>query len=298
VFINVLKPSRLLRRVFLIVPSRSDFHFSFFGCLVAGTAGCSKSSPQDALTVAAERGDGVSQYTLGSRFYKESGPVDRADAAAALKWFRRAAEQGYGPAEARLGSMYRQGRGVNQDYTGAARWLRKASAQGNRLARRELSEMYRLGEIPKSKRWTEAELAEAKNRRQRMRWVLLGLFVAVLLLFTFGLLALQTNTLTGWKRVVVAFFIHCVGIALLLNTLNTYTLELFLSNCSANFLAVHCVAGNPRLQGLVDWLTNWQMINLIFRFMAMVGLVLDALSLWYVWYLFQRFFRRGKEIRP
>jgi hypothetical protein len=189
--------------------------------------------------------------------------------------------------------MYRDGRGVTPDYQEAARWFRKAIVHGNRFAREQLADMYRSGELQQPKQLTDADRARARTLRHLTLQALVVLLIAVLLLFTFGLLTLQNGTLTGWKRAATVVFVHCVGIVLVLNTLNTYTLELFLSKCGSAWLNVHCVAPNPRFQGLVDWLTAWQMINLIARFMVIIGLLLDVLSGWYVWYLLRPLFKRG-----
>ncbi len=64
------------------------------------------------------------------------------DYAEALKWYRKAAEQGDAKAQYDLGSMYGTGRGVTQDYAEAARWYRKAAEQGNAKAQYHLGSMY------------------------------------------------------------------------------------------------------------------------------------------------------------
>jgi TPR repeat protein len=48
----------------------------------------------------------------------------------AVKWFRLAAEQGYGPAQGKLGIMYDNGMGVPQDYVQAYAWYNLAIANG------------------------------------------------------------------------------------------------------------------------------------------------------------------------
>jgi TPR repeat protein len=52
------------------------------------------------------------------------------DYAEAATWYRKAAEQGYAPAQCKLGTMYSQGHGVTQDYAEAMKWYRKAAEQG------------------------------------------------------------------------------------------------------------------------------------------------------------------------
>ena len=56
-------------------------------------------------------------------------PWRREDYAEALKWYRKAAEQGYPLAQSNLGGMYANGLGVAQDYTEAVDWYRKAAEQ-------------------------------------------------------------------------------------------------------------------------------------------------------------------------
>ena len=44
--------------------------------------------------------------------------------AEAVKWYRKAAEQGYAEAQFNLGVMYETGEGVAQDYAEALKWYR------------------------------------------------------------------------------------------------------------------------------------------------------------------------------
>jgi TPR repeat protein len=48
----------------------------------------------------------------------------------AIRWGRKAADQGYAKAQFNLASMYYYGQGVPQDYSEAIRWHRKAADQG------------------------------------------------------------------------------------------------------------------------------------------------------------------------
>lgn len=56
----------------------------------------------------------------------------------AVKWFRKAAEQGFATAQSNLGWMYEKGRGVPQDDKEAIKWYRKAADQGNKFAAERL----------------------------------------------------------------------------------------------------------------------------------------------------------------
>jgi len=63
----------------------------------------------------------------------------------ALKWYRKAAEQGHPRAQRNLGSLYEAGRGVVADAAVAARWYRAAALQGDAYAQFRLGRMYHEG---------------------------------------------------------------------------------------------------------------------------------------------------------
>ena len=68
----------------------------------------------------------------------------------AMKWYRKAAEQGYADAQFNISKMYYKGDGVSQDYAEAAKWYRKAAEQGHDWAQYNLGWMYFCGEgVPK-----------------------------------------------------------------------------------------------------------------------------------------------------
>lgn len=89
-------------------------------------------------------GEPVSQRKTKIRQDFESGEhsYEQGDYAAALKWYRRAAEQGYALAQANLGSMYFDGQGVPQDFQEALKWYRKAADQGLASAQFNLGVLY------------------------------------------------------------------------------------------------------------------------------------------------------------
>ena len=66
--------------------------------------------------------------------------------AEAVRWFRKAAEQGDAWAQNNLGYAYRLGWGVPEDDAEAVRWYRKAAAQGHADAQNNLGVMYKSGE--------------------------------------------------------------------------------------------------------------------------------------------------------
>jgi TPR repeat protein len=80
---------------------------------------------------AAEQGDADAQTYLG-RHYNGEGVLQ--DYAEAVKWLRKAAEQGDEEAQNNLGWMYEKGNGVLQDRIAAHMWLNIATANGNKNA--------------------------------------------------------------------------------------------------------------------------------------------------------------------
>ena len=63
----------------------------------------------------------------------------------ALKWYRKAANQGDARAQYNLGLVYTDGQGVAQDYAEAANWYRLAAGQGHFIAQYNLGLMYADG---------------------------------------------------------------------------------------------------------------------------------------------------------
>ena len=81
----------------------------------------------------------------GVQFYTGIGR-DARDSAAAAAAFRRAAEQGFAPAQYAYAICLRHGRGVEQDAAEAVRWYRAAAAQGYAPAQTSLGVCYERGE--------------------------------------------------------------------------------------------------------------------------------------------------------
>jgi TPR repeat protein len=121
---------------------------------------------------AAEQGNAAAQYNLGVCYSdgdvvaKHPDPVDvivswglstlgmgsvGKDAAEAVKWFRKAAEQGNADAQNKLGCCYEEGSGAKKDLAEAAKWYRKAAEQGNAYAQHNLGVCYKSGTgVPKN----------------------------------------------------------------------------------------------------------------------------------------------------
>ena len=60
------------------------------------------------------------------------------DYAEAVKWYRKAAEQGYTYAQYNLGYCYAKGQGASLDYSEAVKWYKKAAEQGDARAQNML----------------------------------------------------------------------------------------------------------------------------------------------------------------
>jgi uncharacterized protein len=103
---------------------------------------------------AAEKGVAEAQFWLGVAFDQHLwfGVTDEQEA---LKWFRRAAEQGNPDAEDELGVRYQDGDGIEQNYIQAAYWFRKAAEHvpnlgGAGQGRNNLGNLYMEGHgVPK-----------------------------------------------------------------------------------------------------------------------------------------------------
>ncbi len=93
---------------------------------------------------AAEQGHATAQYNLGCMYNLGEGV--REDDSEAVKWYRKAAEQGNSWAQYILGNMYYDGEGVEKDKSEAVKWYRKAAEQGNAVAQNWLGFMYYNGD--------------------------------------------------------------------------------------------------------------------------------------------------------
>jgi tetratricopeptide (TPR) repeat protein len=82
---------------------------------------------------ATEQGYAEGQNNLGFCYWSGQGVLT--DYTEAVKWYRKAAEQGHAGAQHNLGVCYAQGQGVMKDYVEAYKWLSLASAQGNENAK-------------------------------------------------------------------------------------------------------------------------------------------------------------------
>ncbi len=101
----------------------------------------------------AEQGDAKPQNALGV-LYRDGKGVPQ-DFREALRWFRLAAEQGHVGGQYNLGMMNENGRGVPQDYIQAHMWVILAAAQRHENARRARDRL--------AARMTPAQLADSQR---------------------------------------------------------------------------------------------------------------------------------------
>jgi len=101
--------------------------------LFATTQANAQTAEIEALLVKAEQGDAAAQNNLGNMYFSGTGiPQNYSEA---VKWYRLAAEEGWGNgAQFRLGYMYANGFGVAQDISKAYAWFSVAAAQGDTTA--------------------------------------------------------------------------------------------------------------------------------------------------------------------
>ncbi|MBK9013838.1 MAG: sel1 repeat family protein [Saprospiraceae bacterium] len=76
------------------------------------------------ITMAAERGSAAAQSNLGILY------LQKKDYDQSIKMLEKAANQGHAEAQANLGTIYKLGLGVRQDFAIAIKWYTKAAQQG------------------------------------------------------------------------------------------------------------------------------------------------------------------------
>jgi TPR repeat protein len=118
----------------------------FLGVLYASGAGVKKDEEKAqnlcqgvavGVKAAAAKGGVRAQHLLGLMYGKGLG-VDKDDKEA-VRWYRKAADQGCSVAQYNLGIMYSEGRGdLPKDESEAVKWFRKAAEQGDKVAKKRL----------------------------------------------------------------------------------------------------------------------------------------------------------------
>ncbi len=128
----------------------------------------------------AESGDPRAQFTLGRLYYDGNGNNTQ-DYDRAVKWFRRAADQGNASAQLYLGLMSDEGQGVPQDYAEAAKWYRRAAEQECAPAQCNLGLCYETGRgVPKDVREAVKWFCRAARAGDKTAQHNLGVYYATL----------------------------------------------------------------------------------------------------------------------
>ena len=88
-----------------------------------------------------------------------------------------------------------------------------AAQGGNYHARLQLSDMYQRGlgvprDLSKSRKWARQATADHPDREPGQIRAVFAVAVLAVIAFTFGLIALQRNSLSGWKHLVVAILVN------------------------------------------------------------------------------------------
>jgi TPR repeat protein len=112
-----------------------------------GSAAWSRGDYSKALAVllpAALKGNPVAQHRIGVMYVQAQG-VEQ-DLAKATRWFRKAAEQGQAESQYSMGLRYQLGQSVVLDHKEAARWFKLAADQGIGAAAAALAREYAAGE--------------------------------------------------------------------------------------------------------------------------------------------------------
>ena len=97
-------------------------------------------------------------YTVMEMFEMGQSFNDKGNYTEALKWYKKAADNGSSDAQSELGFMYMNGEGVPVNKSEGAKWLIKASENGDIMAQRALGFMYKNGDgvpqnISESNKW-------------------------------------------------------------------------------------------------------------------------------------------------
>ena len=127
----------------LIIPLTQTLSAQHFDSAVAANKRGDYKTAIKHLRPLAEKGLPEAQALLGAMYAQGRGmPQDPAEA---IKWFRKGIAQDNHWAQHNLGYMYSQGYGVPQNYFEAAKWFREAANQGNADSQSNLGAMYLTG---------------------------------------------------------------------------------------------------------------------------------------------------------
>ena len=95
---------------------------------------------------AAEQGHASGQFSLGFMLYHYHEGI-QTDYSEAAKWFQKAAEQGHARSCFKIGWMYEHGEAVPEDKYKAGKWFLKAAEQGHAKSQIRLAQMLDAAEV-------------------------------------------------------------------------------------------------------------------------------------------------------
>ena len=105
-------------------------------------------SEWQSLLARARDGDREAEWEVADRYAdgckdKRGKIIAKRSAAKAVKWLRRAAEHGCGPAQNNVGILLSNGHGVRKNIEESLLWLRKAFRAGDSCAAQNIARTYR-----------------------------------------------------------------------------------------------------------------------------------------------------------
>ena len=109
---------------------------------------------------AADQGFAPAQHNLGICYSEGIGLTK--NPAVAFKWYLKAAEQGYLDAQYRVGGCYLEGHGVPRNNLEGAQWLEKAANRGDVDAQFQLGRYYHRKSLLEQKDYEENHLFESE----------------------------------------------------------------------------------------------------------------------------------------
>ena len=132
--------------------------FAIALALLAGLVAPVSADDSSAVRTLAKQGDASAQFALGT-MYRDGQGVEQ-DFAEALRWWRKAAEQGVVDAQYALGNIYSGGTGIAQDHVQAYMWYSIAAAH---TGEEWLAAIAGTNRDVLAARMTPADIAEAKR---------------------------------------------------------------------------------------------------------------------------------------
>lgn len=139
------------------------------GCSVnLGNANFLYKKAYERAMLQAYAGDPSAQFVAGKIFDYGNGGVEQ-NQEVAVRWYRRAAEQGYPGAQFNLGSCCQLGEGIEMNKEEAVYWFRQASLQGDADAQYMLGLCYASGDgVTKSSSKAKEWLKEASRQGHKL----------------------------------------------------------------------------------------------------------------------------------